>query len=179
MDAQITAWINGLSGPPFLDAVMRAAAEWGLPLMVVLVALQWWSPQGRTRSRHVVLVAGLAFLLGLALNQGVLLAIHRVRPYDLGVTRLLLGRSPDWSFPSDHATGAVAVASVFWIKRLRLRKVLFSALAALICFARVYLGIHYVGDILGGAVTGALAAWLVAKVWQPGNRAERLAVRVL
>lgn len=179
MDASITAWINGLSGLPLLDAVMRAAAQWGVPLMVALVALQWWSRRGRLKARHVALVAGLAFLLGLALNQAVLVLIHRVRPYDMGVTRLLIGRSADWSFPSDHATASVAVAAVYWIKRIKLWAAVFAGLAALICLARVYLGIHYFGDILGGALTGVLAAYLVARFWRSGNVVERMAVRIL
>ena len=42
------------------------------------------------------------FLLGLALNQVILVFVHRARPYDDGVTNLLIARSADFSFPSFH-----------------------------------------------------------------------------
>ena len=41
---------------------------------------------GPAHTRHVLLAAGFSFLLGLAINRLVLLFIHRVRPYDSGVT---------------------------------------------------------------------------------------------
>lgn len=179
MDVAITGWINGLAGQPFWDAVMRAAAAWGVPLMVALVALQWWGPQPRRPIRHVAILAGLAFLLGLAINQGILLFVHRVRPYDMGVTRLFIAKSADWSFPSDHATACFAIVAAFWIRGLRVRALAFTVLAALICFSRVYLGIHYAGDILGGALTGTLAAALVAWGYRAGSRIDRFATGIL
>jgi len=50
------------------------------------------------------LTASFSFLLGLALNQLILLFVHRIRPYDGGVTNFLIDRSADFSFPSHHAT---------------------------------------------------------------------------
>lgn len=47
----------------------------------------------------VLAVTGLSFLLGLALNQLILLFVHRMRPYGGGVTHLLISPSPD---PSSH-----------------------------------------------------------------------------
>lgn len=91
MDSLLTTAINGLAGHnQALDALTVALTRFGVPLMVLIVALHWWSPQRRPHLRHVALLAGFSMLLGLALNQGLLLAIHRVRPYDLGLTRLLI-----------------------------------------------------------------------------------------
>ena len=179
MDAELTGWINGLSGTAPVDGALTLVAAYGVPLIVALVVAQWWSGTESRHIRHVAIVAGLAFVLGLAVNQLVLLGVHRVRPYDAGVTRLLIAKSADWSFPSDHATASVAVAVAFWIKGLRLRGLVLAGLAALICFARVYLGIHYVGDILGGALTGALAALLVVWAYPEGSRIDRFATGIL
>ena len=57
------------------------------------------------------------------------------------------------SFPSGHATVAFACATVLALAVPRLRVPLF-ALAALIAFSRVYVGVHYPFDVLAGAVLG-------------------------
>jgi hypothetical protein len=43
-------------------------------------------------------VAGLAFIIGLGLNQIILLFVHRIRPYDAGVSHLIVSWSGDWPF---------------------------------------------------------------------------------
>ena len=68
-----------------------------------------------------------------------------------------------WSFPSGHAAtafaGAVAL-SYLW----RRGAPLFFLLAAAIAFSRVYVGVHFPGDVLAGAALGAVVglAWVAA-----------------
>src|ERR1700676_646032 len=112
MDQTITQWINApASGNVLLDSIMVMATQFGVPLLVLLVVLQWWSRHDRLHVRHTCAAAGLSFLVGVALNQVILLFVHRVRPYDAGVTHLIISRSGDWSFPSDHATVTFAIAA--------------------------------------------------------------------
>jgi undecaprenyl-diphosphatase len=180
MDDAITSWINAFSGRnAFLDAVMIAVTQFGIPVMVLLVALQWWTREDRYHIRHAALSAGLSFLLGLAINQGILLFVHRIRPYDAGVTHLQIAPSADWSFPSDHATAAFAIVTAFALQRLPRRMLGFLVLALLVCWSRVYVGTHYVTDLLGGALTGAFAAILVRGLYREDSRFDRLATRIL
>jgi membrane-associated phospholipid phosphatase len=76
---------------------------------------------------------------------------------------VLVSRSADPSFPSDHAAAAAAIAVVVLLVHRRLG-VLVLALAALVCFARVYVGAHYPGDVLAGAGIGVVVALLL---WRP------------
>lgn len=85
------------------------------------------------------MAAGLSFVLGLGLNQIILLFIHRVRPYDAGVSHLIISPSTDWSFPSDHATAAMAVAASFLFHGLRRRGLGYLTAAVLICVSRIYM----------------------------------------
>jgi undecaprenyl-diphosphatase len=62
-----------------------------------------------------------------------------------------------YSFPSGHATVSFACAAVLAAALPRLRVPLF-ALAALIAFSRVYVGVHYPSDVVGGAALGILIA---------------------
>ena len=107
---------------------------------MLVVILQWWGRAARQHVRHTCIVAGLSFLLGLGLNQLILLFIHCVRPYDAGITHLIIGRSNDWSFPSDHATATIAIAAAFLIQRIDGRGLLYVGLGLFICVSRVTWG---------------------------------------
>ena len=180
LDAAATSAVNHLAGliPP-LDALMIWTSLLGVPLLVLCVAGQWWRGPDRERRRHVLVVSGLAFLLGLALNQAILLAVHRIRPYDAGVTQLLIAPSADPSFPSDHATAAFAVAAAFLLHGWRRMGAWFLGAAFLLGLSRVWIGIHYLGDVAGGALTGFAAAALVRALYREGTRADRLITRLL
>jgi membrane-associated phospholipid phosphatase len=80
---------------------------------------------------------------------------------------------PTASFPSGHATVAFACATALTLAVPRLA-VAFYALAALIAFSRVYVGVHYPGDILAGALLGLAVALVVARA---GRVLRRVAVR--
>ena len=69
----------------------------------------------------------------------------------------LLEAPSTFSFPSGHATVAFACATVLALAVPRLRWWLY-ALAALIAFSRVYVGVHYPGDVLVGALLGVAIA---------------------
>lgn len=179
LDAAATHAINSLSGSAVIDLLMIWVSAIGVPLLVLAVAVQWWRRGGRPYDRHVLVAAGLSFLLGLAINQIILLLVHRVRPYDGGITHLLVDRSSDPSFPSDHATATFAIAAAFLVHRMRRIGLWFLAAAALVSFSRVYVGTHYVGDVLGGAVTGIVAAALVRALYREGTRLDRRITSIL
>ncbi|OQM74534.1 phosphatase PAP2 family protein [Manganibacter manganicus] len=180
LDAAVTHAINSVAGSnALIDLVMIWASIIGVPLLVLAVAGQWWRRGDRQHTRHVLIAAGLSFLLGLALNQLVLLFVHRMRPYDAGVTHLLLASSVDPSFPSDHATAAFAIAAAFLLHKMHRLGFWFLAAAALVMVSRVYVGTHYVSDVLGGALTGTIAAMAVRAFYREGTRADRLITGIL
>ena len=179
-DDTLTNLINAAAGQQgVFDLIMIWVSSLGVPILVALVALQWWRRENRTFVRHVLVAAGLSFLLGLGLNQMILLFVHRIRPYDAGVTHLLIPPSADWSLPSDHATATMAIAAAFLLHRMWREGALFLSAALLMMFARVYVGIHYAGDVLAGAVSGILAALIVWKLYRRDTRLDRLITGIL
>ena len=180
LDAYITHWINDLSGDlGILDSILVMVSAYGVPLIVLTVAAQWWNRTDRLRTRHALVASGLSFLLGLGINQIILLELHRIRPYDAGITHLLIERSADPSFPSDHATATFAVAAAFLLHGLRVRGGLFLAAAVIVAFSRVYIGTHYVGDVLGGALTGMLAAIVARWAYRRDTRLDMFLTGIL
>ncbi len=179
LDTDVTQWINGLSGhSPLLDDMMIMVSAYGVPAIVLAVAAQWWSKTDRPGTRHALVAAGLSFLVGLGFNQIILLAVHRIRPYDAGITHLLIQHSADPSFPSDHATATFAVAAAFLLHAFRNRGALFLAAALLVAFSRVYIGTHYASDVLGGALTGIVAAIAVRWVYWRDTRLDRFVTAI-
>jgi undecaprenyl-diphosphatase len=161
MDSSITSWINSFSGHSiFVDWFMIVLTYAGPVVMVGLIAARWFSKVDRAGERHLAIQCGAATMLGLILNQLLLLAIHRVRPYDVGLTHLIIGRSQDPSFPSDHATVAFAITSLLVFARDKWL-VLSFLFAVLIGASRVFVGTHYLSDVLGGALTGAAGAMIM------------------
>jgi len=53
------------------------------------------------------------------------------------------------------------------------------AVALLMIVSRVFVGTHYASDVLGGAVTGIIAAALVRLVYREGTRADRFLTSIL
>jgi undecaprenyl-diphosphatase len=179
LDATVTHAINSIAGKSTaLDFLMIWVSAIGVPLLVLAVAGQWWRAD-RQHTRHVLVTAGFSFLFGLALNQLVLLFVHRMRPYDAGVSHLLIARSADPSFPSDHATATIAIAAAFLLQGMRRLGFWFLAAAMLVIVSRVYIGTHYASDVLGGALTGIVAAVLVRALYREGTRADRLITSIL
>ena len=180
MDEVMTQWLNHPAGQsPAFDALVIAITKFGVPLLVFFVAAQWWSKTDRMHVRHTAVAAGLSFLLGLALNQALLLFVHRIRPYNTGLTHLITPPSADWSFPSDHAAAAFAVVAAFGLQNLAWRSVLLLVVSLLIAWSRVFVGTHYVSDAIGGACTGILAACLIRLTYREGTRPDRLVTGIL
>jgi undecaprenyl-diphosphatase len=158
MDYSLYRAINGLSGDGPVDQVFRLLAD-NLPaLLVALVALTFLFPWGRRRweRRNGAVLATVAAGLALLLNQPIAHLVARTRPYlaHPAHVHLLIARSHDPSFPSDHATGGFALALGVWAYDRGLGMLLL-VLAAILSFARVYVGTHYPGDVAGGALIGA------------------------
>ena len=171
MDVTVTQLINNLSGQNIIaDEVFVLITKHGVPLMVLTVVIQWWGKRPREKLLQTTIIAGLSFLLGLLIAQIILLFVHRIRPYDAGVSHLIINKTADWSFPSDHAIASLSIVFAFSLNCFRKHALAFLCAAALVCFSRVYVGMHYVTDILGGAALALATAFLVNTFYPRGSK---------
>ncbi|MCA1679642.1 MAG: phosphatase PAP2 family protein [Actinobacteria bacterium] len=171
LDLDVYKQLNGLADRHHaLEEILRFVAQDGQLLFLVLLAALFFA-RGKWRSRngrHGVAAAGFSAMLALAIAQVIASVWDRARPYEVhpGGAHLLLAPSPDPSFPSDHATGAYAIAVAILLRHTK-GGIAALILATLVAVARVALGTHYPTDVLGGAALGALAA---LALWAPPVR---------
>ena len=121
----------------------------------LLVAVGWCSDLHRRRLLPLVAgTATLSFALASWLNAVLKALVDRSRPPD-AIGLEAVGTVPvSPSFPSGHAMSAFAVATAIAVLSPRLRLPM-VAVAALIAFSRVYLGVHFWLDVLVGAALGS------------------------
>jgi membrane-associated phospholipid phosphatase len=170
--------VNGLSGAGAADGFFKVAATDFVVVLVAAVALAFlipWRAHRRERRAGAVLATAAAGL-SLAIAQPIAHAVDRLRPYlaHPAHAHLLVARSHDPSFPSDHATGAFALAAGLWLYDRTLGTILL-VLAALVSFSRVYVGTHYPGDVVAGALLGAVVALALFLVPATRRLLERVA----
>ena len=88
--------------------------------------------------------------------------VARPRPYETWTDMvLLISRPSDFSFPSGHTCAAFACALILLWMLPRGQGIPFVILAALIGFSRLYLGVQYPSDVLGGFLVGTFSSLTV------------------
>jgi undecaprenyl-diphosphatase len=178
LDARLFHAVNGLAGHVhWFDRAMSAFAALSPYLVVGALVVLWFLGHGeqRVRNRQGVFHALLAVALAVALGSAIAAAWVRPRPFLVHPAHVLVARSFDGSFPSIHATAAFAVATAVVFYNRRAGAVLL-VLAALIAFSRVYIGLHYPGDVLAGALLGSGCAAALLAARPLIGRATRLAM---
>ena len=162
LDVALFRWLNGLAGHhPALDGVMSAVASYA-PLVVVVVLLACWGRWRRSWQRAAGL-ATVAALVALGVGQLLNVVLPRPRPFVVMPATVLVAHAPDPSFPSDHAILVFAVTVVLATVSRRLAAWLL-VFSILVLVARVYVGVHYPADVLGGAALGAAAGWATVRL---------------
>lgn len=170
MDASLYRTVNRFADrTTWLHGPATAYAKYGVVLFAALLLVAWWRARstGDLRSEARVGWAGVATLLSLLLGQVIGHFVDRARPYTVLVhVHVLVARTSDVSFPSDHALTVGAIAVGLWLVDRTIGWVAVG-LALLMAFARVYVGAHYPGDVAAGLLLAGLVAVLGSK---PGSR---------
>ncbi len=146
-------------GTPVLDQVVVHSTDLGSVYAVVGTAAAL-AVAGRRRAAADVVGVGLAAWM---VAQRSKRRVLRQRPYEAHGVRRLIKQPTGSSFPSGHAAVGAAVFAVLAHHAYPRtgRRRLFGALAAYVPLTRVYVGVHYPTDVLGGAGMGLIlaAAW--------------------
>ncbi|MET8559044.1 phosphatase PAP2 family protein [Streptomyces flaveolus] len=169
-DVELLYDINGLAkdAPHWFDRVMEFVGEYGLLLaMALLILWCWWSVRRRGGEDAAPSVAALVWAplaagLAVLVNVPIRGFVERPRPFvdHRGLDVLVSGKT-DFSFVSDHATITMALGVGLFIahRRFGLAGI---GLALLEGFCRVYMGVHYPTDVVGGFALGTAVVLLLS-----------------
>jgi membrane-associated phospholipid phosphatase len=160
-DDAVLRWI-GAHHSPTLTTIMNEVTPLGTGIVVLTVVGVTTAFLWRTEHKHSARMLLAATAGGILLNNGLKLFFDRERPsvFEWGT------HAASSSFPSGHAMSATVVYGTVAYLLARLQKhgwaravtLLFAVvMIALICFTRLYLGVHYPSDVLGGIIIGL--AW--------------------
>lgn len=112
--------------------------------------------------------AGIGATLSVLISKGVSLFIQTPRPFAVEPVHLLFSHTPDNSFPSDHTTFLIGIATPFLLFRLWRVGIPLFLIGVAGGISRVFAGVHWPLDILGGIgvglVGGVIGVWILKGV---------------
>jgi undecaprenyl-diphosphatase len=166
LDSSIVLVLNALANSsPAAGALTVFIASWLPYLIVVLFAAYLWRSHHFTGREKIIplfwaLVA--ALVARIVITSPIRFFFPRDRPFlTLPIHPLFMDHAP--SFPSGHSSFFFAFSTVVYAYDKRLGAICF-VLTTLVCIGRVAAGVHYLSDILAGAVVGVLAGFIVLKL---------------
>jgi undecaprenyl-diphosphatase len=165
----------------WVGSLFNAIEKASIPVMVLATVLLWFFARPG-EERKWKLAAGSAFAsaaVAIVIDQVIHTIYDRPRPYESHPTLSHpWASSTDAAFPSDHSSASFAIAFAV-LAFDRVVGSLFIAAAAIIAIGRVFVGAHYVTDVLASVVVAAAAAYLVVRFGRPiVARAVRLVERL-
>jgi undecaprenyl-diphosphatase len=164
MNYQLFQAINDLAGrlDP-LDDAMEFAATW-LLFGIFATAAVIMAVAIRRGDRSRVVDAAVALAVAFASAQALSHLNGQLRPFQTHHVHQLIAHGNGVSLPSDHATAAFTVALAVAVFLHRRWGIALLAAAAAVGLARIWVGVHYPGDILAGLAIAVLAVTSVVIV---------------
>lgn len=175
IDQDFFLFLNSLNSP-FWDQVMSAISGRLIWIPLYLAIVYVLSRKLRRKMFILVLVIAAVVVLGNELSVIIKNLVQRPRPCHEpaleGMVHIVNGKCGGlYGFVSSHATNAFSVA-LLSLSFIRVRWFSFGIIfwALLVSYSRIYLGVHYPGDIICGSLLGALTGWGGYKLFEIINR---------
>lgn len=169
-EANIILWIQENLRAGFLNPIMQGITSLGnggifwIALTVLLLLFK--------KTRKAGICCAIALILDLlVVNIALKPLFARVRPYAVLQDITIITKTPgDHSFPSGHSAGSFAAAWALFRSLKNKWGAAAVVLAALIALSRLYVGVHYPTDVLGGIIIGIVLAEAAVRLVRAGAK---------
>ena len=170
MNKEIFLFINSFAQKSnFLDMFFITSAK---IMPFIFIGIEVWLYFFVNKKKEAVF-AFYSMLSALLISAIIKLFYFHNRPFMDGIGVLLTYHAPESSFPSDHTTFLFSIAFSYLFSKLKKLAFLSLLLAFLCGVARVYVGVHYPFDIVGGIFIGffgAIIIYLLKNTLEPINK---------
>jgi len=172
LDQQLFLFLNSLNSP-FWDRVMYAVSGKIIWFPLYLAILIWigyrYTKKFPVILLFVIIAAALADQVSVHLFKNVFMRLRPCHePALRGMVHLVNGECGGlYGFVSSHATNSfiVALISIMFIRK-RWFAISIVLWAMVVGYSRIYLGVHYPGDVICGSIVGAITGWGVYKLYE-------------
>ena len=146
----------------FSDFLFQVFTMFGEELVIIgILGFFYW-----VYNKKIGEIMGISVFVSLALNSTIKTLFQRLRPYqvDSSIVNIRPETSGGYSFPSGHTQGAATVFSAvgFFLKK-RWISITVGIIILLVAISRLYIGVHYLSDVVVGAMLGIGISWVFAK----------------
>jgi undecaprenyl-diphosphatase len=162
LDTQLFYFLNSALANPVFDTIMPFITEVQPWILIYLFGFWFLFFKSGKKGKITAITLIITIIATDQINSSLIKEyVGRMRPcHVLDHVRLLVDCGGGKSFPSSHAANNFAAAYVvtYFFKK---NQWFFYTIAGLMAFSRVYIGVHYPLDIIGGALVGLIVAYLI------------------
>lgn len=156
---------NVIDRHTWVHVLLVGIARFGYVLYIVYGLVEWFRPASfreLQQRRHTLLYCLFSVMIGSGISFIIGKIWPRRRPFVKDASLGLIPHTDNASFPSNHTANSTAVG-LHLLQRSAVLGPVLAFYSIVLGFSRVYTGVHYMTDVLGGAFLGAISHFLVAQ----------------
>jgi len=180
-DSEIAQGISSIRDNVFNDFFMKISfVSSEIVIFTFLTVLFLWKKSKRRWILPLWITMGLSIIISFLLK----FSVQRPRPFQAGIVPIFLTAVKEnylvwnYSFPSFHAMFVFSVLPLI-SKEFPKLKYIWIVFISIIAFSRIYIGVHYLSDVLVGGLIGYLIGWFIIKTEEDNKYGEKVYKKIV